>query len=338
MVTFTAGQEKPMDFQLTPEGIVWNLSNGLDEDPAAINTYTYPSTAVKIRLIDVEDSMPAGLLLWHEDPPGNWMYYKKGIAVNTLEYMEPGKTYIGIVPTACVWVIPQPPISSPYLAMGKAELYQNLIVGNVARDWWSLAYEDRRALAIRIAEKWSKDYFGTNALGIAKADNPPTHNGWHDRELNWGGRSPYGMEHASAYRHVLISDIAQSLVPSNWYWWKFMGTTIDSDSPEPNADGECQTPNCIWKPYDPGVRFGLPAAVAIGACDWLNCLQVAQDVTKLESWVFFQLWEVDAYPGCHSYLWPLDTYGRAIAIHRVDKIDPNTGSSDLGSTIAQIQY
>lgn len=92
-----------------PSGVVWNLANGLDEDEAAVNVYIYPLTAAKVRLPDVVDSMPDGLLIWHEESPDNWLFFIKGWTTNTLEYMEPGKTYLGVVPTASVWVIPQLP-------------------------------------------------------------------------------------------------------------------------------------------------------------------------------------------------------------------------------------
>jgi hypothetical protein len=218
--------------------------------------------------------------------------------------------------------------------MTKGELYQYLVNGDVAQDWWSLDYATRRALAVRIAKKWSKDYFCTNALGIAKGQVPPTHNGWYDKELNLWGQSPWGMEFASAYRAVLLSSIAPSNVPRNFYWWKFMGPEIDSEDTEQNVDGNCKT--CVWKCYEPGVRFGLPAAVAIGGCDWLNCLQVSQDVGSLTSWVFFQLWETDAYPGCHSFLWP-PQYD-SIAIHNVSGVHMTNGYTQLGSKIVEIQY
>lgn len=98
---FTVGQPGPTE--------TWNLPYGLDADPASVNIWTYPEHAVTVALTDVDSSMPAGLLIWHYGgPTDGWLFCKKGWgAVNTLETLIPGKGYIGIVPTASVWEIPQ---------------------------------------------------------------------------------------------------------------------------------------------------------------------------------------------------------------------------------------
>jgi hypothetical protein len=87
----------------------WNLPWGLDADPASVNIWTYPGDAVSVTLADVDWSMPSGLLIWYYGGPSEgWRFYKKGWgAANTLETLIPGKGYIGIVPTAGVWEIPQ---------------------------------------------------------------------------------------------------------------------------------------------------------------------------------------------------------------------------------------
>jgi hypothetical protein len=87
----------------------WDLPWGLDADPASVNIWTYSRDAVAVTLADVEWSMPPGLLIWHYGgPTEGWRFYKKGWgAVNTLETLTPGKGYIGIVPTAGNWEIPQ---------------------------------------------------------------------------------------------------------------------------------------------------------------------------------------------------------------------------------------
>lgn len=97
------------NFQATiVEGaVLWNLAYGLDEDPAAVNICLYPADAVEVTLADIEYSMPDGLLIWGYGL-GGWQYYKKGWgAYNTLEKLIPGEGYTVIVPTACVWAIPQ---------------------------------------------------------------------------------------------------------------------------------------------------------------------------------------------------------------------------------------
>ena len=87
----------------------WDLTWGLDADPASVNIWTYPGDAMAVTLADVEWSMPPGLLIWHYGgPTEGWRFYKKGWgAVNTLETLMPGKGYIAIVATASVWEIPQ---------------------------------------------------------------------------------------------------------------------------------------------------------------------------------------------------------------------------------------
>ena len=87
----------------------WNLPWGLDADPASVNIWTYPGDAVAVTLADVEWSMPPGLLIWHYGgATEGWRFYKNGWgASNTLETLIADKGYIGIVPTASVWEIPQ---------------------------------------------------------------------------------------------------------------------------------------------------------------------------------------------------------------------------------------
>jgi hypothetical protein len=89
--------------------VTWDLRWGLDADPASVNIYTYPGDAVAVTLADVEWSMPAGLLVWYYGgPTEGWRFYKKGWgAVNTLATLTPGRGYIGIVPSASIWEIPQ---------------------------------------------------------------------------------------------------------------------------------------------------------------------------------------------------------------------------------------
>jgi PKD repeat protein len=98
---FTVGSSGPTE--------TWNLPYGLDADPASVNIWTYPEDAVTVTLADVDTTMPDGLLIWYyAGPVDGWLFYKKGWgAVNTLETLTPGEGYIGIVPTASVWEIPQ---------------------------------------------------------------------------------------------------------------------------------------------------------------------------------------------------------------------------------------
>ena len=90
-----------------PEIITWNLPWGLDEDPMAINIYTYVGVAVTLAAVDA--TMPDGLLIWYYGGPGvGYKLYKKGWgAYNTLTTLVPNAGVIGIVPTASVWNITQ---------------------------------------------------------------------------------------------------------------------------------------------------------------------------------------------------------------------------------------
>jgi len=94
---------------LAPLGptVTWNLPYGMDEDPTAINIYTYQGVAVTLAAVDA--TMPDGLLIWYYGGPGvGYKFYKKGWgAYNTLTTMVPNAGLIGIVPTASVWNIPQ---------------------------------------------------------------------------------------------------------------------------------------------------------------------------------------------------------------------------------------
>ncbi|MGB5925346.1 MAG: C1 family peptidase [Dehalococcoidia bacterium] len=98
------------EFTTGPEPTVtWNLPWGLDADPAAVNIWTYRAGGVAVTLTDVEGSMPSELLIWYYGGPiDGWQFYKNGWgASNTLETLIADKGYIGIVPTASVWEIPQ---------------------------------------------------------------------------------------------------------------------------------------------------------------------------------------------------------------------------------------
>jgi hypothetical protein len=89
--------------------IPWNLPWGLNADAAAVNIWTYPNQGVEVTLAAVDATMPTGLLIWYYGGPAvGWKFYKKGWgATNTLTSLVPGESYIGIVPTASVWDIPQ---------------------------------------------------------------------------------------------------------------------------------------------------------------------------------------------------------------------------------------
>ena len=103
--------EAPSTVDSPAAAITWDLPWGLDADPASVNIWTCPEDAVQVALASVESSMPAGLLIWHYGGPvDGWQFYKKGWgAVNTLGTLTPGKGYIGVVPSASVWEIPQEP-------------------------------------------------------------------------------------------------------------------------------------------------------------------------------------------------------------------------------------
>lgn len=223
-----------------------------------------------------------------------------------------------------------PPLD--YLLMSKGELYSHLINGNVATNWWGMSYSNRRELGLKIVQWWSYDYFDYQALATAyggsNCTDPPTHDLRAEPEKNINRQVGLGMETASAYRHILFSDISTTKVPNNVFWWKqHWGGSIDSDEPEPT----------VWKCYEPGVRFGLPMAIALGAADWLNSLQVAEDVSKLESWIFFQTWLIDGYPGCDEHHWPLEKYGRSAEIWTIDSID-SSGHTRPDTKIATISW
>jgi len=90
-----------------PVTVTWNLLWGLDEDPTAINIYTYNGVAVT--LADVDATMPDGLMIWYYGGPGvGNLFYKQGWgAYNTLTTLAHDAGVIGLVPTASVWDIPQ---------------------------------------------------------------------------------------------------------------------------------------------------------------------------------------------------------------------------------------
>ena len=77
-------------------------------------------------------------------------------------------------------------------------------------------------------------------------------------------------------------------------------------------------------------------AVALGDADWLNSLQIDKDVSKLSSWIFFQTWLIDGYPGCDAHHWPIRKGG--IAIFKVEGFDKTTASVNPGERIVDIYY
>ena len=141
------------------------------------------------------------------------------------------------------------------------------------------------------------------------------------------------MEYASAYRHMLFGSLSPANCPTHIYWWRYSTAPdrhYEIDSEDAAPDG--------WVCYEPGVRFSLPMGVAIGCPDWLNCLQVGEDVSKLESWIFFQLQWLDMSPGCDSSLWP--TGGTSAPIYEVSGIitGPGAGRTKAGNMIVNIPY
>jgi beta-lactamase superfamily II metal-dependent hydrolase len=90
----------------------WDLPYGLDEDPIAINLYQFPGTATTVTMADIEDTMPAQLLVvWNYGGPGvGWKFFVPGWgASNTLIQLVPGKYYVGIVSHATSWELPSTP-------------------------------------------------------------------------------------------------------------------------------------------------------------------------------------------------------------------------------------
>jgi len=278
--------------------------------------------------------------IWYEGDDGHWAGYIPGFD-STLPSLKRGCQYYVMTGSwPQMWqvlnYVETPDVIPDYLAMMRPELYQHLINGNVARDWWNLPLNEahgfdsdqvRRELAIRVGNWWSWGYFDRSAKAVDKGGSncsaKPTY------RPGAGGK---GMEVACAYRHALLGDLDCSKVPHDMYWYRMhSGEAIDSDRVE--------TPT--WKCYEPGVRFSLPAAIAYGGCDYLNCIQIAQDVNQLESWVFFQLDQVDLHPGGHGTLWNLDWTPHAY-IMRPGRIKPNgiiDTSDGVGSEfIADIWY
>lgn len=212
------------------------------------------------------------------------------------------------------------PPPTGYLDMTKDELYQYLINKSVARDWWGLSYEQRRLLGLKIIKWWSADWFGSGlclAKGSPDCSLPPQFDPY--KETPAGKSCVYGyiglgMETCAGFRYCLFTD--NGIAPNDLYWWRGV------------ADQ--------WHCYDPGVCFGLPTAVAIGDADWLNCLQLDQDVGSLASWIFFQTWLQDGYPGCDPHHWPI--LSGAIKIMDITGIDGNRGFVLPKNTIAEIHY
>jgi hypothetical protein len=97
------------DISPPPDVATWSMLNGIDEDLAAVNIWQYPEDAVQVTLADIEDAVPAELMvLWHYAGPGDgWQWFRPGWAEGTLDNMDPGAYYIGIILSECQWEIPQ---------------------------------------------------------------------------------------------------------------------------------------------------------------------------------------------------------------------------------------
>jgi branched-chain amino acid transport system substrate-binding protein len=92
----------------------WELPDGLDENPMAMNGYLYPADAAQVTLADL--TLPEELLVvWHDGGPGvGWKWFRPGWPEGTLATLDPGKYYIGIVSTATVWEIALEGPKEPY--------------------------------------------------------------------------------------------------------------------------------------------------------------------------------------------------------------------------------
>lgn len=210
-----------------------------------------------------------------------------------------------------------PPPPTDYLLMGKDELYSCLIDGSVSQDWWSLSYDDRRQLGLKIINWWSVEWFEVPdafAFGEPGCAGGPPYTPWEEGRLLYpppGG----GMEHMSGLRYCLFTD--HSIAPTNiYFWWS----------------GRVEGIAEHWHCYNPGVSFSLPTAVAIGSADYLNCLQIGEDVSQLASWIFFGIDLNDIKPGG----WRWKPVGWKIGICEVVGIHPLSAAVELGRRIVDI--
>lgn len=239
---------------------------------------------------------------------------------NNINFDIPGTHTLGVkvngtIDEIMIEIISTLPLTD-YLNMSKDKLYSYLINGSVAKDWWNLSYNDRRQLGLKMAQWWSYEWFGPG-IALAKGDTACGGIEWfnprEEPEKTIGGHIGIGMEFCSGLRYCLFSD--NTIAPTDIYWWR-------------SRDEK-------WYCYNSGVCFHLPTGVAIGDADWLNCLQLDKDVTKLDSWLFFQTYFIECTPGFDAHLWAINI--GAIEIYKVAKID-DRGRTALGSSIALIYY
>ena len=275
-ITFTKSERKHIDFALTSritEGVVWELPYGLDEDPEAINICLYPTDAIEITLADVEYSMPDGMIIWRGS-----LFYKKGWgASNTLEELVPGVSYIVIVPTACIWEIPQP---EP-----EPDLDRRLKSGEIGANWWSYSQSERLSYARYAIENYS------TGISIRKKA---------EGQADCAGEPYTDISTAVAcYKHFLVRFCRLG----------------NSDLPTAPAHKSVtfaywQDPQGIWHCLYCPDSFKLPIYEAIRVRAWFSspdapfhiqhsmcALQVRAYPSDFDSWIFFQYGDTDIKPG-----------------------------------------
>lgn len=222
--------------------------------------------------------------------------------------------------TAIPPTIPAPEVD--YLLMSREELYSHLINDNVANDWWSLSYNDRRQLGLNIIQWWSVDLEPIlfQARSLKDGDFP----WWNPYDLDWHSLTSrnyievdgyrmtlIGIEQKIAIRYAIFTDNSEA--PENYYYYGYNKET-----------GAHQ-----WFPWHPEHCFSLSTLVALSG-EWMNALQIGEDLQDLSNYILFSSDFEEILPG-HEWLgdWIYGTH-EPFPVH-ISRVTGWTTSATLAS-------
>jgi len=269
-------------FLLEPSQIVWKCPIGHQSLIAPYPGAGRPFLSIAVNLNKVICPVDWFEVFWLDETTGEWKYYISGFTQNTLLTLKPDQYYWVVVSAPCELIIPQYTPSEPdYLSMSKDELFHYLTSGAVARDWWNLSYQDRRELAVKIIELWTCTIGRTPFLsrGDPNSQSPPDWNPFLDPHPSLQWLCHCGESTGIRYC-LLCGDIP---CPLDIYYFR-------------DSDEKWYCEYCSDAFHLPVFR-GIAILVESNFVHFFPAMQIGEDMTDFNSWVFFQYETADIKPG-----------------------------------------
>lgn len=179
--------------------------------------------------------------------------------------------YMGDIRNPACDAPPPPPPPTEYLNMSQSELYSYLIDGSVAADWWSLSYNERKQLGLKIIQWWS---FPIRAYvrdkGGIGCNDPPMYDPYLQPVANPLTCQCYCEAGLRYFQLGSNQDCRTDL----YYWEQLEDRWI-----------------CFYK-EDFNLPIFIAGVSAPSLAHWVCAIQIGQDLQNWNSWIFFNLDEV----------------------------------------------